>query len=292
MGTLQERLILFNKQQEKCQLDACLVSNIKTATTTTRPASNNSSLSKAPVPGAKFSEETERWQRILRIRKSPVGVQIKIVIDKLYESRKSFTAEEITKATDVDVKGNKEVFDSLKNNPKVNYDGTRFSYKPTHTVNEDKNALLRLIKEKCVEGVEGIAVAELKDAYPNVMEDLKALKADKQIWLLSNLDSRQEIAYPNNCEKDIIKVHDELKKLFRGIELPQDMEGIVEDLEKHRIKPMTNIKKRREMAQNCNVSKTKTEKIKKKKTGISKRTKLTNTHLPELIDRLKQENFT
>lgn len=45
------------------------------------------------------------------------------------QSRQSFTAEQIKEACYVDVKGNKAVFESLTNNPKVNYDGARFSYK-------------------------------------------------------------------------------------------------------------------------------------------------------------------
>lgn len=39
------------------------------------------------------------------------------------------TGDQINKECYVDVNGNKAVFDSLRNNLKVRYDGERFSYK-------------------------------------------------------------------------------------------------------------------------------------------------------------------
>ena len=48
------------------------------------------------------------------------------------QSRKSYTAEQINEASYVDVKGNKDVFEFLAKNPKVNYDGNHFSYKVSH----------------------------------------------------------------------------------------------------------------------------------------------------------------
>ncbi|KAJ0793158.1 putative transcription initiation factor TFIIE, beta subunit [Helianthus annuus] len=112
----------------------------------------------------------------------------------------------------------------------------------------------------------------------------RALKAGRQIWLLSNFDSQEEIAYPNDPRVPI-KVDDELKQLFRSIELPRDMLDIERDLQKNGMKPATNTAKRRVMAQNGNIL-NKPKQKKKKKTEISKRTKLTNAHLPELFRNL------
>lgn len=47
----------------------------------------------------------------------------------LLQTRQSFTPEDINEACYVDVNSNKALFDSLKNNTKVYYDGKRFSYK-------------------------------------------------------------------------------------------------------------------------------------------------------------------
>lgn len=111
----------------------------------------------------------------------------------------------------------------------------------------------------------------------------QALKAGGQIWLLSNFDSQEDIAYPND-PKVPIKVDDELKQLFRGIELPRDMLDIEKDLQKNGMKPATNTAKRRAAAQVQGMSSK--PKQKKKKHEISKRTKLTNVHLPELFQNL------
>lgn len=111
----------------------------------------------------------------------------------------------------------------------------------------------------------------------------QALKTGGQIWLLSNFDSQEDIAYPND-PKVPIKVDDELKQLFRGIELPRDMLDIEKDLQKNGMKPATNTTKRRATAQVQGISSK--PKQKKKKHEISKRTKLTNVHLPELFQNL------
>ncbi|CAL5411232.1 unnamed protein product [Camellia sinensis] len=152
-------------------------------------------------------------------------------------TRQAFTPEQINEACYVDINSNKAVFDSLRNNPKVNYDGRCFAYKSKHAL-KDKNQLLILIRKF----PEGIAVIDLKDAYPTVMEDLQALKAAGQIWLLSNFDSQEDIAYPNDPRVPI-KVDDDLKLLFQGIELPRDMIDIEKDLQKNGMKPATNTAK-------------------------------------------------
>lgn len=45
------------------------------------------------------------------------------------QTRLAYTAEQINEATYVAINSNKAVFDSLTNNPKVQFDGKRFSYK-------------------------------------------------------------------------------------------------------------------------------------------------------------------
>jgi len=203
---------------------------------------------------------------------------MKLVIELLYKKRQAFTAEQINEATYVDILGNKAVFDSLRNNPKVHYDGRRFSYKSKHDL-KGKDQLLVLIRRFA----EGLAVVEVKDAYPTVMEDLQALKAAGEVWLLSNMDSQEDIVYPND-PKAKIKVDDDLKHLFREIELPRDMVDVEKELQKNGIKPMTNTAKRLAAAQIDGVKPK--PKPKKKQREITKRTKLTNAHLPELFENL------
>ncbi|CAK9141858.1 unnamed protein product [Ilex paraguariensis] len=284
MASLQESLNKFKKQQEKCQTTLTSIAakaGSSKATTTPKVTPYSSSASanaKSPAPAIKFSNDTERLQHINSIRKAPVGAQIKRVIDLLLETRQAFTPEQINEVCYVDVNANKAVFDSLRNNLKVSYNGKYFSYKSKHDL-KDKNQLIFLIRKS----PEGIAVIDLKDAYPTVMEDLQSLKAAGQIWLLSNFDSQEDIAYPNDPRVPI-KVDDDLKLLFRSIELPRDMIDIEKDLQKNGMKPATNTAKRRAAAQVHGI--TTKGKPKKKKHEISKRTKLTNAHLPELFEKL------
>ncbi|MCH94494.1 general transcription factor IIE subunit 2-like, partial [Trifolium medium] len=97
-------------------------------------------------------------------------------------TRQAFTPEQINEACYVDMGANKDVFDNLRKNPKVNYDGQRFSYKAKYGL-KDKTELLQLIRKY----PEGIAVFDLKDAYPTVMEDMQIYVNSyfSQIGLLS-----------------------------------------------------------------------------------------------------------
>lgn len=285
--SLLDSLDKFKQQQAKLQNTLTTIaaraapsrtpqSQKKATTSTPAPA-------KAPTPPVKFSNDTQRLQHINNIRKSPVGAQMKIVIDLLLETRQAFTAEEINERCYVDIIGNKAVFDNLKTNNKVSYDGRRFSYKAKHDL-KGKDSLLTLIRKS----PEGLPVIDVKDAYPSVMDDLQALKAAGNVWLLSNMDSQEDIVYPND-PKAVIKVDDDLKQLFRSIELPRDMVDIEKDLQKNGMKPATNTTKRRAQAEVHGVP-SKPKKAKKKQKEITKRTKLTNAHLPELFQNMDIPN--
>ncbi|CAN6299527.1 unnamed protein product [Urochloa humidicola] len=274
---LKDSLSRFKQQQERCQSSLASLALNSKPKHRAQPI-NAPSVPPRPSQPIKFSNDTERLQHINSIRKSPVGAQMKLVIELLYKTRQAFTAEQINETTYVDIHGNKAVFDSLRNNPKVHYDGRRFSYKSKHDL-KGKDQLLVLIRKFA----EGLPVVEVKDAYPTVLEDLQALKAAGEVWLLSNMDSQEDIVYPND-PKAKIKVDDDLKLLFREIGLPRDMVDVEKELQKSGIKPMTNTAKRRAAAQIDGVKPK--PKAKRKQKEITKRTKLTNAHLPELFENL------
>ncbi|KAI9117865.1 hypothetical protein K1719_011007 [Acacia pycnantha] len=273
---LQEKLDRFKKQQQACQ--STLVGIASTRKSAGPAAASSSSNGRTQASATKFSNDTERLQHINSIRKGPIGAQMKRVIDLLRQTRQAFTPEQINEACYVDMRANKDVFESLKKNPKVHFDGERFSYKSKHDL-KDKNQLLYLIRKF----PEGIPAIDMKDSYPTVMEDLQALKAAGLIWLLSNFDSQEDVAYPNDPRVPI-KVDDDIKQLFRGIELPTDMQHVERDLQKNGMKPATDTEKRRRAAQVQGIS-TK-PKARKKNKEINSRTKLTNSHLPELFKNL------
>ena len=95
------------------------------------------------------------------------------------------------------------------------------------------------------------------------------------------MDSQEDIAYPND-PKSKIKLDADLKQLYREIELPRDMIDIEKELLKNGHKPATDTTKRRAVAQIS--GQPKKPKAKKKQKEITKRTKLTNAHMPELFD--------
>ena len=126
---LKGQLDRFKKQQERCQSTLSSINASRAPSGPSRPSSVPAAPSLKPTPPVKFSNDTERLQFINSIRKGPVGAQIKRVIELLFETRQAFTPEQINERCYVDMLSNKAVFDSLRNNPKVYYDGRRFSYK-------------------------------------------------------------------------------------------------------------------------------------------------------------------
>jgi transcription initiation factor TFIIE subunit beta len=136
---LAQKLAQFNKQQEKLQ-----ASLAKTAPRPQPAAKAGPSSRKPPTPPPpatqlvpfaqrySFTNDTEKLQQIATIRKSPVGAQIKRVLDLLLETRQAMLPDEINDACFVDVKNHKEVFESLKSNVKVSFDGQRFAFKVTN----------------------------------------------------------------------------------------------------------------------------------------------------------------
>ncbi|KAH7843902.1 hypothetical protein Vadar_022101 [Vaccinium darrowii] len=256
----------FQKHKNKFQAAG---SSFRTETTSN---STPPTKAKTAAPTVKFSENSGKLQRFNVKDKSPVGVLIKRVVDLLRETRQALTTKQIHEACNVDMIENKNVFENLRNNPKVVYDGRCFRFKSKHGL-EDRDQVLRFIRKF----PDGIDVDEVKDEYPTVMEDVQAMKAAGEIWLLSD-KKKETIAYPNDMRANI-NVDDDLKQLFWEIELPRDMLDIEEDLVKNRMKPATDTAKRRkDLALIANPE----PKSKKKAVDFSKK-KLTNSHLPELF---------
>lgn len=278
---LAQKLAQFTKQQEKLQASlATLPARPPKATpssTASRKAPSLPPRSQPLVPLAQrfsFTNDTEKLQQIAIIQKSPVGAQIKRVLDLLLETRQSLLPEEINDLCFVDVKHNKDVFESLKSNVKVSFDGQRFAYKSKHDL-KNKDELLVLVRKL----PEGVPMGDLKDSYPGIQADVQDLKATGKVWVLMNSDSQEDIVYPND-PKIVIKVDEDLKQLIRGIDTPREFMDVERELQKAGMKPATNSARREAMA---GVPRSQIPKPQKKKRRESKRTKYTNAHLPELF---------
>jgi transcription initiation factor TFIIE subunit beta len=84
---LKDSLSKFKQQQERCQSS---LASIAHQASTLKPKHraqpiNAPSVPARPTQPIKFSNDTERLQHINSIRKSPVGAQIKLVIELLYK---------------------------------------------------------------------------------------------------------------------------------------------------------------------------------------------------------------
>ncbi|KAE8690076.1 omega-amidase NIT2-A-like [Hibiscus syriacus] len=169
--------------------------------------------------------------------------------------RQSFTPQQINEACYVDVNGNRDAFEGVFGSRNAKY----------HVKSRDE--LIILFREY----LQAILLTDLKDAYPNVIEDLQALKSAGQTWHISDFDSHNEIVFPNDS-RVIMEVDDEIKRQFRSIELPRDMLDIEKDLQKNGMEPATNTAKRRAAAQVQGIS----FKPKPKQQVFSSKAKLAN----------------
>ncbi|XP_037403687.1 general transcription factor IIE subunit 2-like [Triticum dicoccoides] len=289
---LNESLARFRLLQEKNQAALSAIAAIRTSSSsssstkpsqrqaapTPRPAAKPSPSPPAPMPAAvvRFSDDTARLRKINEVRTSTVGHQMKSVIDLLDKTREALTTHQINQRTYVDIDGNRTLAESLRNNPKVRFDGRRYSYKPTHDV-KAKGELLSLIRSF----PDGLPASEVDDAYPAVLEDLQALKSSGDVYLLPG--EVGIIAYPNDDPRSRMEVDGELKKLFHDIKLPREMLDIEKELRKIGERSATDTVKRR-AAEQLHGRQPKPKKAKKKSRGITSRTKLTNVHLPWLMD--------
>jgi transcription initiation factor TFIIE subunit beta len=172
---LAQKLAQFNKQQEKLQASLAKTAPRPQPTAKAGPSSRKPPTPPPPttqlVPFAQrysFTNDTEKLQQIATIRKSPVGAQIKRVLDLLLETRQAMLPDEINDACFVDVKNHKEVFESLKSNVKVSFDGQRFAFKAKHDL-KGKAELLVLIRKV----PEGLPMSDLKDSYTGVTTDIQ-----------------------------------------------------------------------------------------------------------------------
>ncbi|XP_037410761.1 uncharacterized protein LOC119274206 [Triticum dicoccoides] len=286
---LNESLARFQLLQERNQAVLSAIAATRTSSSssstkpsqrqpapTPQPAAKPSPSPPAPAAVVRFSDDTARLRKINEVRTSTVGHQMKTVIDLLDKTREALTSHQIIQRTYVDIDGNRTLAESLRNNVKVRFDGRRYSYKPTHDV-KGKGELLTLIKSF----PDGLPASEVDDAYPAVLEDLQVLKTSGDVYLLRGEGGI--IAYPNDDPRARMEVDAELKKLFHDIKLPREMIDIEKELRKNGERSATDTVKRR-AAEQLHGRHPKPKKAKKKSRGITSRTKLTNVHLPWLLD--------
>eukprot|EP00897_Mesotaenium_endlicherianum_P009583 jgi/Mesen1/8653/ME000502S08009 len=279
---LSEKRAQFIKQQEKLQRrtaqDAAAASRAKQGA----PAAQSNPARKPPPAQALQAQnwllDQDKYAAMISVRNLPVGAKVKKVIEHLFLDRKPMTAKEIEDYTFVDVSADSELQERLKNNPKIAFTGDAYVYRAKHEL-AGKDDLLRLIRSH----KDGIPMADVRDAYDAVETHVQEVRAAGQVWVLENRESKDVILYPND-PKVVIHVDDDVKQLFLGVELPREFTDLEKTLEKAGMTPTTNIIRRRLQAGLSHVQK---PSQKQKKRRESKRTKYTNSHLPELFQNIQ-----
>eukprot|EP00850_Spirogloea_muscicola_P002637 SM000010S04275 [mRNA] locus=s10:599826:601305:- [translate_table: standard] len=292
---LREQLAKFNKQQERLAKDAAERLSKDAATrkpagaappvatvsivTTTKVFASKPAVQQVSAYGAqhqqqmakyKFLQESDKYVQMENVRRLPVGAQMKKVIDLLLLERKAFTTQEIYSTLYVDIDKNKELQENLKANVKAKHEL------------ENKEQLLKLIRQI----LDGTPIADIKDAYPGVLNDVQELKAAGQIWAITNTDNNEEVVYPNDPKLMGFKVEDDLKQLLRSIELPREFVDVERELIKAGIKPVSDPARRQMMA----AVRKQQPKPKQKQRKMTARMKVTNAHMPELFNDVHFQN--
>lgn len=264
---LSQKLAQFKRQQEKIQSSLATITSSRSTLTPPPP------LPHLPLAERfSFTNDTEKLQQIATIQKSPVGAQIKRVLGLLLESRQSLLPEEINDLCFVDVKNTKDVFEGLKSNVKVSFDGERFAYKTKHVL-KSKEELLILVRNL----QDGVPMGDLEDSYPGIATDVQELRASGEVWVLTNSDSQEDIVYPNDPEI-VIKVDEDLKQLIRAMEIPREF---MDCRRQSRSQSRTEHEARGGNDRDFTFPGSKATKEKKERE--LKRTKHTNSHLTEFF---------
>jgi len=190
-----------------------------------------------------------------------LGRLIKTVLDYLKQephSQKSF--EEIFEKTKVNVAANPGLLKELKVNPYVEYQETgSLAYRPRHAL-KNKGELL----DKISSTLEGISAEELKDAYKEVVEDIKSLVDSRKVLQVINQDTKQMILYPNDTRFSM-SVLPEFQSLWSAVKIP-DAIDLEKEMERSNLPMMKQEKGLKRPAS------------KQKKSNKQRKFKITNDH--------------
>eukprot|EP00793_Prasinoderma_coloniale_P000530 PRCOL_00003678-RA len=122
----------------------------------------------------------------------PLAARVKRVLDALHSASRPLRWLEVYELAGVDVR-ERELFGVLKAHDKVFFDEVdkRFTYKTKYDCRSKAELLLVLRGAP-----EGLPLADLKDCYKGVLEDVESLKEEGEIYVLTNNETRAQVAFP------------------------------------------------------------------------------------------------
>jgi hypothetical protein len=155
----------------------------------------------------------------------------KQVVDFLRKHEAPATVAQIATATGRDVDGEDDLAAALDANPKIDVDadaGT-YAYLPDANV-RNREQLLDYVRRAGAP----VAVSEIADAYKAVLDDVAALKAEGLVTALHSFDPEVgcEVLFAADGRLAGLEVDGEVAALWAATELPDDDEGVAEELRK------------------------------------------------------------
>ena len=128
----------------------------------------------------------------------PLAARVKRVLDALHSASRPLRWLEVYELAGVDVR-ERELFGVLKAHDKVFFDEVdkRFTYKTKYDCRSKAELLLVLRGAP-----EGLPLADLKDCYKGVLEDVESLKEEGEIYVLTNNETRAQVAFPTRGQTD------------------------------------------------------------------------------------------
>jgi len=136
------------------------------------------------------------------------------------------TPEQLSEQTDIPLTQDTALLEFFKENPKVAYEGGQFRYQALHKI-ANKQELLSFIDKN----PEGTIIAEIKDSYKNLVDDIKEYAAAERVWVLQNSDTNEDIVYPNDPRLRI-KIDNDIQDLWNGIKMVETETELLQELHK------------------------------------------------------------
>eukprot|EP00033_Pygsuia_biforma_P004055 GCRY01004443.1.p1 GENE.GCRY01004443.1~~GCRY01004443.1.p1 ORF type:complete len:337 (+),score=85.06 GCRY01004443.1:178-1188(+) len=209
-------------------------------------------------------------------RARPMPILLKIVMDYLSTVRQPLTTSKILLIRNLDLSENDkqfhELLEQLRKKPTVHYDSETdtYTYQSKYTV-RNKTQLLHLVSDSR----EGIVEKDLADAYPNSLEDVKALINEKQIMAVPNSDLKCSVLFPRE-HRYHLEVDEQFISLWKETEVPDEVDT-ERALEQAQLGAMGTVR-------TAVVTRRSDARGPAKKKRRTRKTKLTNTHLDGLFD--------
>ncbi|KAK3250074.1 hypothetical protein CYMTET_40529 [Cymbomonas tetramitiformis] len=235
-NALNEALAAFREGQRK---NINVVKEAKAAGATkkaskpkqARPRQNISLTSAGQATVETRPSETAEASEAKRTVLHHIGSKLKRLIDCLFEAEAPLTAQELKNRTEIDVLGDKALLEAFTENEKVQCQGEHFVYKAVHELGGSHELLHLLDKTP-----EGIPLAELKDAYKTILDDIKELQAKGRIWKLQNSDTLEEVVYPSDPRYSV-SVDEDVAQKWHETKIDLEPDAFTRELHKAGIKP-------------------------------------------------------